>query len=308
MPDPLRRDRTHVGFAGLGNLGQAMALALIEDGWRLTVYDRVPDKAAPCAARGARVAAGPADLAGCDVLALAVPDDEAVAELLEGPGEPGAPGAPGEAAGGKAAGGLLSRLPEGALVLVHSTVLPHRVRELAARAAESGAGLLDAPVSGGAERAARGELAVMAGGAAADVERSRPLLDSVGSDVRHVGPSGAGAATKLANQLMMFAALAGTHEALDLATAYGVPAWEVLGVVAEGTGDSWVARHWGFFDEVARAYEAGGTPVADRPWSKDLWEITAAARAAGVTVPLAGLLAQTMADRVERHAGTARGR
>ena len=134
------------------------------------------------------------------------------------------------------------------------------------------------------------------------VERARPLLDAVGSEVRHVGPSGAGSATKLANQLMLFSALAGVHEALDLARAYDVEEAAVLGAVASGTGASWAASHWGFFDETARAYDAGGTPVRERPWSKDLWEVVAAARAADVELPVAGLLAQMLAQRVEAHA------
>ncbi len=148
----------------------------------------------------------------------------------------------------------------------------------------------------------------MAGGEAEVFERARPVLAAVGSQVRHVGPPGAGSAAKLANQLMMFAALAGAHEALDLAAAYGVAEPDVLAAVSGGLGDSWVVRNWGFFDEVAEAYDESGTPVSERPWSKDLWEVTAAARAAGVAVPVAGLLGQIMADRVERHARSARRR
>jgi 3-hydroxyisobutyrate dehydrogenase-like beta-hydroxyacid dehydrogenase len=168
--------------------------------------------------------------------------------------------------------------------------------------AERGGGLLDAPVSGGADRALEGDLTVMVGGDAEVVARARPLLDAVGSDVRHVGPSGAGAAVKLANQLMMLSALAGAYEALDLAQAYGVDARTVLDTVATGTGDSWVARNWGFFDGVARAYDEGGTPVRYRPWSKDLWDVVAAAREADIDVPVAALLSQVVAARVEAHA------
>jgi len=69
--------------------------------------------------------------------------------------------------------------------------------------------------------------------------------------------------------------------------------------VATGTGDSWVARNRGFFDDVARAYGDAGTPVRERPWSKDLWDVIAAARAADVALPVAGLLAQVLAARVE---------
>ncbi|MDT0446988.1 NAD(P)-dependent oxidoreductase [Streptomyces johnsoniae] len=278
---------TRIGFAGLGNLGRPMAEALLAAGWHVSLYDRAPGRADALAGPGARPVAEADDLADCGVIALAVPDDAAVGSVL---------------------GTLLPRLAEGALVLVHSTVLPATARDLAARAADRGVGLLDAPVSGGAERAARGDLAVMAGGAAEVFERARPVLTAVGSQVRHVGPSGAGSAAKLANQLMMFAALAGAHEALDLAAAYGVAEQDVLAAVSGGLGDSWVARNWGFFDEVAEAYDAGGTPVAERPWSKDLWEVTSAARAAGVAVPVAGLLAQIMADRVEQHARSARRR
>ncbi|MDT0267412.1 NAD(P)-dependent oxidoreductase [Streptomyces sp. DSM 44915] len=281
----LHREHTRVGFVGLGNLGLPMAGALAADGWQLVAHDVAPERDIPA---GAERVSDIAELAACQALCLAVPDDAAVAGLLTGEG------------------GLLTQLTPGAVVLVHSTVLPATARELAAEAERAGVSLLDAPVSGGAERAARGELSVMVGGPADVLGRARPLLDSVGNDVRHVGPAGAGAAVKLANQLMMFAALAGAHEALELAAAHGVAEEAVLAVVAGGTGDSWVARNWGFFDRVADAYDAGGTPVRERPWSKDLWEVTAAARAAGVRLPLAGLLTQIMADRVEHHARAAR--
>ncbi|RMI42850.1 NAD(P)-dependent oxidoreductase [Streptomyces triticirhizae] len=278
------RAHARVGFVGLGNLGLPMARTLAADGWRLAVHDVAAGREVP---EGAERVAAATELADCQAVCLAVPDDAAVLGLLEDPD------------------GLLARLAPGSLVLVHSTVLPATARALAERAEVAGVGLVDAPVSGGAERAASGELTVMVGGRTEVVADARPLLETVGDEVRHVGPPGAGAAVKLANQLMMFAALAGAHEALDLAAAHGVAAEEVLAVVAGSTGDSWVARTWGFFDRVAHAYDAGATPVSERPWSKDLWEVTAAARAAGVRLPLAGLLAQTMADRVEEHARTA---
>jgi 3-hydroxyisobutyrate dehydrogenase len=272
-----------VGFVGLGNIGQPMTRALLRAGWEVAVLDAAPEKAEPCVADGARAVTRPEELAGCAVVALAVPDDDAVEGVLCG-------------------SGLLDALAAEATVIVHSTILPATARRLAGVAAERGIGLLDAPVSGGAERALAGELTVMVGGEAAVLERARPVLDAVGSDVRHVGPSGAGSAVKLANQLMMLSALAGAFEALDLARAYGVDERVVLDAVATSTGDSWVARNWGFFDEVARAYDAGGTPVRERPWSKDLWDVVAAARAADVAVPVAGVLAQLLAARVEEHA------
>jgi 3-hydroxyisobutyrate dehydrogenase len=219
---------------------------------------------------------------------LAVSDDAAVESVLEGPD------------------GWLEQPGEGRTVIVHSTVLPETAARLAAVCADRGVGLLDAPVSGGADRALQGDLTIMVGGDAEVFEQVRPLLDSEGSQVVLLGPAGAGAATKLANQLMMLSALAGVHEALDLASAHGVAAEKVFQVVASSTGDSWVARHWGFFDRTSADYDAAGTPPSERPWSKDLFEVVAAARAADLRVPVAGLLAQTLADRVEAHAAAAR--
>jgi len=256
-----------VGFVGLGNIGLPMARALLRAGHELTVHDVSEEKVAACVSEGAR--AGD-DFAGCEVVCLAVPDDAAVEQVLAG-------------------------LADETVVLVHSTILPATARRF-------GPNVLDAPVSGGPDRALSGELTVMVGGDADVVERARPVLDALGTDVRHVGPSGAGAAVKLANQLMMFSALAGVHEALEFAGAYDVDPQTVLDAVASSTGDSWVARNWGFFDDVSRAYDEGGTPVRMRPWSKDLWDVVAAARDAEVDVPVAALLSQVLAARVEAHA------
>jgi 3-hydroxyisobutyrate dehydrogenase len=267
-----------VGFVGLGNLGHPMARALRGGGWRLKVHDRDP---ARTAGLEAEVATSPSDLADCRVVALAVPDDHAVTTWVDD---------------------LAPLLAADSVFLVHSTILPGTAKRLAQQAESRGLGLLDVPVSGGAERALSGTLTVMAGGRADVLDRVRPVIDSVAETVLHVGPSGAGAAVKLANQLMMFAALAGVQEGLELAAAYDVPEQTVLDAVSTSTGESWNTRNWGFFDRVAAAYESAGTPVRDRPWSKDLWDIVAAARDCDVQVPVAGLLAQHLAERVEEHA------
>ncbi|WP_343945492.1 NAD(P)-dependent oxidoreductase, partial [Pseudonocardia zijingensis] len=226
-----------------------------------------------------------AALAERDVLVLAVPDDAAVEQVLDA---------------------YLAVQRPGRAVVVHSTVLPQTATRLAAVAADQGVDLLDAPVSGGAERAATGTLTVLTGGDPTVVERLRALLDTVGDPVLHVGPVGAGAAAKLANQLTMFANLAGVYEAIDFATAHGVETAALLSALETSLGDSWIARNLDFWDRTAAAYDESGTPVASRPWSKDLAEVVQAARAADVAVPLAGWLAQTLAARVEARAAAAR--
>jgi 3-hydroxyisobutyrate dehydrogenase len=270
-----------VGFAGLGNLGLPLATTLVRAGWDLAVLDTVRERAEPLVALGAKAAPDAAALADRDVLVLAVPDDAAVEQVL---------------------GAYLAVDRPGRAVVVHSTVLPQTATRLADVAAARGVDLIDAPVSGGAERAASGTLTVMAGGEPAALARVRPLLDAVGDPVLHVGPVGAGAAAKLANQLTMFANLAGVYEAIDFATAHGVATDALLSVLETSLGDSWIARNLDFWDRTAAAYDRSGTPVQDRPWSKDLAEVVQAARAADVPVPLAGLLAQTLAARVEARA------
>lgn len=277
-----------VGFVGLGNLGLPMALTLLRDGWSVTVLDKVADRAEDAVAAGAGQTAAVADLADCAAVAVAVPDDRAVEELLTGDA------------------GLFARLSAGALVVVHSTILPSTAVRIQELGAAHDVEVMDAPVSGGPERAATGDLTVMVGGAPASVERARPLLETVAAEICAVGPPGAGAAAKLANQLMMFATLAGAYEALDLAAAFGVQEDAILAAVGTSLGDSWVARNWGFFDDMAHAYDDVGTPLRERPWSKDLWDVVATARETGLSLPVAGLLAQHLAGRVEEHAQAAR--
>jgi 3-hydroxyisobutyrate dehydrogenase len=270
---------SRLGFAGLGNLGHPMVRSLLRDGWPISVLDRDPTRAADL--EGVRIVGHPAELVDCAVVALAVPDDDAVSQILAG---------------------LIPLLAAGSVILIHSTILPGTAQRLAEQAEDHGLGLLDVPVSGGAERALAGSLTVMAGGRAEVLERARPVLDSVAGEVIHAGPAGAGAAVKLANQLMMFAALAGVQEALELAAAYDVPEHIVLDAVSTSTGESWITRNWGFFDQTVAAYDSAGTPVRDRPWSKDLWDIVGAARDRALPLPVAGLLSQHLAERVEEHA------
>lgn len=278
-----RSDR--IGFVGLGNIGLPMANALLRDRWSLTVYDIKAENSRQCAEAGADVADSVEGLAECAVVALAVSDDDAVSAVLEG-------------------SGLLKRLTAGSVVLVHSTVLPTTARRLADEADRHGVALLDAPVSGGASRAEAGDLTVMVGGSEDGLTRVKPVLESLASDIIHVGDVGAGAAVKLANQLVMFASLAGAFEAIDFARAFGASEKVILEVLGSSTGDTWVTRNWGFFESLARTYDESSVPVKFRPWSKDLWDLVHAARLADVQVPVTGLLAQLMSAMVESRAKT----
>jgi 3-hydroxyisobutyrate dehydrogenase len=275
-----------VGFIGLGDIGMPMCERLVEAHFDVVASDLDDAKTKRLAGRGAMAARAVADFADCRVVGLAVPDDATVRSVLLDDG-------------------LLETLGRDAVVLIHSTILPTTAQELQEHASAAGVFVVDAPVSGGAARARAGDLVVMLGGDAKAIGLAGPVLDALSRESFHAGASGTGAALKLVNQLAMLASLAAIQEGMELAVHYGISPDLVLGALAEGTGDSWVVRNWGFFDDLARAYDANGVAVRFRPWSKDLWDVVASARSADVRVPLAATMSQYLADAVEQHAANA---
>jgi len=194
-----------VGFIGLGNIGRPMAKRLA--GWPegLWVYDLDPAAAAALEAAGAKVAASPREVAEqAGVVCVMVRDDDQVRAVLSGED------------------GVLAGAADGCVVVVHSTIRPDTVQELVELAAPHGVRVVDAPVSGGAGGADHGRLAIMVGGDDDAVERCRPALEAMGDLVVHLGPAGAGTATKLARNLMHFVAFTAAMEASALAQAAGI--------------------------------------------------------------------------------------
>lgn len=269
-----------ITFIGLGDIGSPMALRLNDVGHRVSGIDASSDAAQNYVAAGGTLVRDPQEIAASDIICLAVPDDQAVEHVL-------------------LTDGLLARMRPATAVLIHSTILPPTAVLLEEVASRRGIHVLDAPVSGGAARARSGDLSLMVGGRIPPFVQ--PVLDSLGRTTV-AGPAGAGAALKLANQLAMFAAIQAVYEGGELASHYGVHLEVMLKTLSESTGDSWVVRNWGFMEQLARSYNASGTDVSFRPWSKDLWDVVAAARRAGVRVPLASLLSQIVADEIESRA------
>lgn len=272
-----------VGFIGLGDIGMPMSERLVNMHFDVVASDVDDTKTMRLVKRGATAAVAIADFARCRVVGIAVPDDATVQRVLLDDG-------------------LLEVLEPDAVVLIHSTILPGTARALQEKASAAGVFVVDAPVSGGAARARTGDLAIVLGGNANALALAGPVLDALARVSIHAGASGAGAAVKLVNQLAMLASLAAVQEGMELAEHYGVSPDLVLQALAAGTGDSWVVRNWGFFDELANTYDANGVSVRLRPWSKDLWDVVASAREADVRVPLAATMSQYLADAVEKHA------
>jgi 3-hydroxyisobutyrate dehydrogenase len=219
---------TRVGFIGLGIMGQSMAKNLLAAGFDLTVYNRTAVKADDLVAAGAARAATPAAVAArSEVVVTCVSDTPDVEAILFGPEG--------------AAGGLEA----GSLVIDCSTISPSKTREFSARLAERGIDLLDAPVSGGSEGAAKGTLSIMVGGSAEAFARATPVLSAMGKTLTHVGPSGAGQTVKLVNQILVVGGMLAMAEALLFAQAGGLDLEKTLAAVSGGAAGSWTLSNRG---------------------------------------------------------------
>jgi 3-hydroxyisobutyrate dehydrogenase-like beta-hydroxyacid dehydrogenase len=194
-----------VGFIGLGHMGFPMAQRLAASGFRLVVWNRTPGRAAPLAAAGAALADSPAALAaGSDLVITMLADAAVVRAVLCGPG------------------GVLPALRRGAIVVDMSTIGPAAAREIAAEAGTHGIGFLDAPVSGSVSLAEQGTLTVMAGGPRTAFDQARPVLAQVSKTQLYLGPQGAGAAMKLAVNILIAATNQAIGEALLVAGQSGI--------------------------------------------------------------------------------------
>jgi 2-hydroxy-3-oxopropionate reductase len=196
-----------VGFIGLGLMGRPMAKNLLARGHSLVVHSRSPAPVDDLVAAGAAQAASPADVARrARRIFLMLPDSPDVEQVLEGPD------------------GVFSAVQPGTIIIDCSTIAPRVARRLAARAAESGAVLLDAPVSGGEIGAVSATLSIMVGGQQGAFETVRPLLAAIGNPERIVrlGDAGAGQICKVCNQLVIGGTLAAVSEAFAVARKAGV--------------------------------------------------------------------------------------
>jgi 2-hydroxy-3-oxopropionate reductase len=207
-------------------MGMPMARNLIGTFGRITVWNRTASVAASLADT-ATVAADVAAAARPIVLTV-LPDLPQVESLLD-----------------DLRAGWAAAVIADPILVVHGTVSPTRVAELAARLAVEGVRVVDAPVSGGTIGAAAGTLSVMVGGEADAVERLEPVFAVVGTTVRHLGPSGSGALAKLCNQVVVAATVAAVAEATVLAEAGGLPLDPLFELLCGGLGGSEVLRQKG---------------------------------------------------------------
>lgn len=211
---------TSVGFIGLGSQGAGMAERIVGEGLATTLWARRPESLEPFGGR-ATVAPDPVSLGrASDIVGVCVTDGAAVREVTLGPK------------------GVLAGMAPGSVLALHSTIGTDDCTEIATAAKGLGVDVIDAPVSGGGAAAAAGHLTVYVGGPDAVVARTRPVLETYGDPVLHMGPLGSGLRTKLVNNALNAAHFALAHDAMALGETLGIDATKLGEALRNGSGRS----------------------------------------------------------------------
>ncbi|MGB5951064.1 MAG: 2-hydroxy-3-oxopropionate reductase [Ornithinimicrobium sp.] len=265
---------TSIAFIGLGIMGSPMAGLLAASGHQVAGFNRSPGPYAALQEAGGRPAESVAvAVEGADITCLMLPDSPDVASVL------------------REDGGVFDGAKKGSLIIDFSTIHPDIAADLAGQAREHGLRMVDAPVSGGQTGAINGELSIMVGGQARDVEEAKEIFRALGQTIVHVGPCGAGQSVKAANQLIVAANIQALCEAVVFLEARGVDLPLALDALGGGLAGS-------------KVLEAKRANVVDRSFDpgfridlhhKDMSIFTSAAHEAGVVTPLGALVTQMMA-------------
>ena len=260
-----------LALIGAGAMGGAIGARLCAVGQPLRVFDLDAEKVAALVALGAEAAPTAADAArGAEAVILSLNSPRIVEIAVFGPG------------------GVAEGAAPGTLIIDMSSIDPGATRDLAAKAAERGLAWVDSPLSGGAPKAATGELTLMLGGTEADVARARNVLAHVASNITHMGPAGAGQATKLINQVLCGLNFLAVAEATALAEAAGIAVDRIPQALRGGRADSAILQEY-MPRFAARDYRRTGR--MDN-MVKDLDGALAVARATTTPMPLTSACAE----------------
>ncbi len=250
---------------GLGSMGLGMALSLRRAGHRVIGCDLREGATAPLLAEGGEAGTPREAAAQSDIVVSVVLNAAQTEAVLFGPE------------------GCAERLRAGAAIISCATVPPEAARAMAASAKALGLHYLDAPISGGAAKAAQGRLSIMASGSEAAFAAAAPALDAMAETVHDLGrDAGAGSAMKAVNQLLAGVHIAAMGEALAMAASQGLELGRVVEVISASAGTSWMCEN-----RAPHVVEADYAPrSAVTIWPKDLGIVSDIAAGAGLPVPL----------------------
>jgi 3-hydroxyisobutyrate dehydrogenase len=217
-----------VGFIGIGIMGGGMVRNLAKAGLKPRIWNRTRSRLDEFVAEGFEVAEDPATIAAAsDIVITCVSDTPDVEKVVLGER------------------GVIEGVKAGSLMIDMSTISPQATSEIGARLAERDVHMLDAPISGGSEGAAKGTLSIMVGGEAEQVERAMPFFEAMGKAITHVGPLGSGQKVKLVNQILVVINALAVSEALVFAQAGGLDLEKTLEAVVPGAAGSWMLANRG---------------------------------------------------------------
>ena len=254
-----------IAFFGLGSMGYGMAATLIRAGATVYGFDVAPEPVARLVDEGGQDG-GIAEAGGrADAAVIVVLNAAQLENVLFGED------------------GIAKHLREGAVIIACPTIAPDQARDFAARCAQRGLHYLDAPISGGAAKAARGALSVMASGSADAFAAAKPVLDAIAETVFDLGPEpGAGSAMKAINQMLAGVHIAAMAEAVTFGVTQGISPQKTLEVIPQCAGTSWM-----FENRAPHIVNGDYTPhSAVDIWPKDLGIVLDIARGAKFSAPL----------------------
>ena len=214
--------QNRIGFVGLGIMGKPMARNLLKAGYALTVYSRRRESVEALITEGAQGVNSLREVGERSTVVITmVTDTPDVQQVVLG------------------SDGLLSSLPSGGTIIDMSTISPTATREIAVATQTKGIHFLDAPVSGGEGGAIAGTLSIMVGGEASTFNSCLPILQAMGKNIIHVGPSGSGQLVKLCNQIAVAVTNLAMSEALIFAAKAGVNLEHMHQAISGGAAGSW---------------------------------------------------------------------
>lgn len=278
---PITQENSKLGLIGIGYMGRPIARRLLESGFKLTVFDRDPNKAAELIQYGGAVASSVAELsANCNVVLSCLPTDQAVLDIYKG------------------AAGVFANARRGSLAIDLSTVYPETAQELSRLGSEHGVDVLDVTMSGSTPIAEKGLLTLFGGGDQACFDRAESIFRVIARKYSYLGPSGSGATMKLVVNTLLGVGMQAIAEAVALGEKAGLDRKRLLTVLSETAVIA--PAHVGKLEKAMNRDYSPQFPI--RLMNKDFGLIFNLAAAVGARMPAAGAAFEVNARQSEEGA------
>ena len=275
-----------IGFIGLGNMGEPMAANLVKAGFDVIGFDLIEEAKKKAERNGIQIAKDAVSaLENIDALISMLPASEHVESLYLGEE------------------GLLSKLDKTVLIIDCSTIAPDSAIKVANQAKDLDLSMIDAPVSGGVVGAQESTLTFIVGGAENNVERARPLLEKMGSNIFHAGSNGAGQVAKVCNNMLLAIHMCGTAEAIALGVKNGLDASVLSEIMRKSSGGNWSLEVYNPYPGVmssapaSRNYEGG---FLNKLMAKDLGLAKEASESTNSETPMGDLARKLYQDLINQ--------